>query len=164
MENSTIKPWYKHFWPWFLIAIPCSSIIVGGIVLSFATDGTNSMVVDDYYKEGKTINVKLDKLERAKQLGIKTIVDISNDRVAVEFLSGKPEAGTALKLDFFHATIENRDTEIILTRDAYGIYRGIVDFDITGKWRLRMMPMDEEWKLQQRINLPQSKPFDFTPE
>lgn len=164
MENSTNKPWYKHFWPWFLIAIPLSSVIVGSIVLSFAMDGTNSMVVDDYYKEGKTINVRLDKIERAKELNIKTSLDISGDTIAVEFLSGKPEIGTALKLDFFHVTLKNRDAEILLTRDAYGIYRGNIDFDIKGKWRLRLMPLDEEWKLQQRINLPQRKPFELIPE
>jgi hypothetical protein len=163
MQEKDTKPWYKQFWPWFLIAIPCSSLIVGSFVIRFAYDGTNSLVVDDYYKEGRAINARLDKIERAVEMGITTQLDVQQGSIALEFLTNPPASGEALKLDFFHVTLADRDFDVLLTRDASGIYRSNVDNPIQGKWRLRLMPLDENWKIQDTVNLPQAKAFKFNP-
>lgn len=163
MQEQDTKPWYKQFWPWFLIAIPLSSLIVGSQVIRLATDGTNSLVVDDYYKEGKTINSRLDKIEAAKALNMSTELSVLNDQIALRFLSGAPESGEALKLDFFHATLEAKDFAVFLTQDASGVYRYSDTLDVKGKWRIRLTPIDESWKIQKRVNLPQQKAFEFNP-
>lgn len=163
MQEKDTQPWYKQFWPWFLIAIPLSSVIVGSQVIRFATDGTNSLVVDDYYKEGKAINARLDKIELARDMGISTLLSVENGNIVLEFTGGAPSTGEALKLEFFHVTIEDRDFDVLLTRDANGLYRSNTEHDIKGKWRVRLMPLNEEWKVQDRINLPQSKAFRFEP-
>lgn len=161
-EHDT-KPWYKQFWPWFLIAIPTSSLIVGSQVLRLALDGTNAMVVDDYYKEGKTINARLDKIERAQELSITTSLKIDSNKIALSFLTGAPLTSEALKLDFYHATLADKDFSVMLTSDANGIYRSSYDQAIDGKWRLRLTPIDEEWKIQKMMYLPQSDAFVFEP-
>ncbi|MFQ3249782.1 FixH family protein [Glaciecola sp.] len=163
MEESDIKPWYKQFWPWFLICIPVSSFIVGGIVISFATDGTNSLVVDDYYKEGKSINARLDKVEAARALNISTQLKISDELISVEFLTGAPESKEALRLDFFHVTQEDKDFQVLLLADASGIYRAEASASIKGKWRLRLTPLDEHWKVQKTITLPTYTAISFNP-
>jgi len=162
-QDKDITPWYKQFWPWFLIAIPLSSIIVGSQVMRLATDGTNSMVVDDYYKEGKSINARLDKIEKARELGITSTLLIEDGNIELRFLSGAPVSGEALKLDFFHVTQEAKDIAVLLTRDASGIYRSNEDFPVSGKWRLRLTPVDESWKIQSRVVLPQNTAFAFNP-
>lgn len=163
LQTFDDKPWYKQFWPWFLICIPLSSLIVGSQVIRIATDGTNSLVVDDYYKEGKTINARLDKIENAQKLNITTSLYIEQGAIALEFLSGKPTTGEALKLEFFHVTQEFKDFSVLLTSDASGIYRSNELFDIKGTWRLRLMPLDQNWKVQKRVSLPQSNAFEFNP-
>jgi hypothetical protein len=163
MEELDSKPWYKQFWPWFLICIPLSSFIVGGIVVSYATDGTNSLVVDDYYKEGKAINARLDKIEKAKELNITTTLSINDDLISVEFLSGAPQSRQALKLDFYHVTQEAKDFFVLLSADANGIYRAQTDTNINGKWRLRLTPLDESWKVQKTAVLPASTAIKFNP-
>lgn len=163
MQEKDTKPWYKQFWPWFLIAIPCSSMIVGSFVLRFAYDGTNTMVVDDYYKEGRAINAQLDKIERAIELGIATQLNVQQGNIVLEFLNNAPTGGEALKLDFFHVTLADRDFDVLLTRDANGLYRSNVDKPIQGKWRLRLMPLNESWKVQKTVNLPQAEAFAFNP-
>jgi hypothetical protein len=163
MQELDIKPWYKQFWPWFLICIPVSSFIVGGIVISFATDGTNSLVVDDYYKEGKSINARLDKVEEAKALNISTKLKISEEFIALEFYSGAPSSQEALMLDFFHVTQEERDFQVLLVADASGIYRSEVNTTIKGKWRLRLTPLDEKWKIQKTVTLPTYTAISFNP-
>jgi hypothetical protein len=163
MEESDITPWYKQFWPWFLICIPLSSFIVGGFVVSFATDGTNSLVVDDYYKEGKSINARLDKIEKARELKVQTQLNIDNGLISVQFISGAPKSREALKLDFFHVTQESKDFFVLLSADANGVYRASTDAPINGKWRLRLTPLDEDWKVQQTLVLPISSTLNFNP-
>ena len=58
-------PWYKQFWPWFLIAVPVITVIMSGFLIHFATSTQDTLVIDDYYKEGKAINARLDKVEAA---------------------------------------------------------------------------------------------------
>jgi hypothetical protein len=163
MNALEIKPWYKQFWPWFLICIPLSSFIVGGFVVSFATDGTNSLVVDDYYKEGKSINARLDKIEKAKELNIQTQLNVSDGLITLVFLSGAPQSREALKLDFFHVTQEAKDFYVLLSADANGIYRASTDKPTSGKWRLRLTPLDETWKVQKKLILPTATAVSFNP-
>ncbi|MFC4699431.1 FixH family protein [Glaciecola siphonariae] len=163
MQEKDTTAWYKQFWPWFLIAIPLSSMMVGSVVIHFATDGTNAMVVDDYYKEGKAINARLEKIDRAKELGITTLLNVKQGNIELEFTSGAPQTGEALKLEFFHVTQEAKDFDVLLTRDANGTYRSNAENDIKGKWRIRLMPLDENWKVQDVVNLPQTKAFVFEP-
>ncbi|MBF7072829.1 FixH family protein [Glaciecola sp. MH2013] len=163
MDNQDIKPWYRQFYPWFLICIPVSSFIVGGIMISYATDGSDSLVIDDYYKEGKTINARLDKMQNARNLNIETMLSAEDGLISVDFLSGAPSTQAALKLDFYHVTQEQRDFQLLLSADANGVYRAQTDNNIQGKWRLRLTPLDEEWKVQQTINLPTRTPVKFVP-
>ncbi len=61
------KPWYKQFWPWFLIALPVTVMCVcATIIYLSASQGGFSMVVDDYYKRGKMINAVIEHVEKAK--------------------------------------------------------------------------------------------------
>lgn len=163
MQVEDTKPWYRQFWPWFLIAIPTSSLIVGSQVLRLALDGTNAMVVDDYYKEGKTINARLDKIETAIQKNISTSLLVNGANVALTFLSGAPETKQALKLDFYHATIASKDFYILLSSDANGVFRGQAPTTIEGKWRIRLTPLDESWKVQKQVFFPQNNAIEFSP-
>lgn len=162
MTDNT--PWYKQFWPWFLIAIPTSSFIVAFFVVKFATNTTDSLVVDDYYKEGKAINAKMEKQAQAKRLRILTDLTIDGQTIALKFHSGIPQSGEALKLAFFHTTLSEKDNHLLLTRDANGIYRGYAEKPLEGKWQVTLTPLDDSWKIQHVISLPQSGVIQFNPK
>ena len=164
MQQKHITPWYRQFWPWFLIAVPLSSFIVGFIVLHLATNTTDSLVVDDYYKEGKAINARLDKIDNAKKLNVVTGITFSEDgAIQLRFISGFPRTSEALTLSLYHVTLKNRDIELLLSSDAEGVYRGRTDQPLQGKWRMTLLPYDETWKLQQVIALPREEEIRFTP-
>jgi hypothetical protein len=156
-------PWYKQFWPWFLIAVPVITLVMGGVLLKLAISTEDSLVVDDYYKEGKAINATLDKELVARKLNITTDLTVNNGSISVKFHSGIPQEGSALKLNFYHVTLEERDTSLLLSRDASGIYRGTVDTPLNGKWRVSLTPIDESWKIQNIVLLPQSGAIKFNP-
>lgn len=164
MQIAQSNPWYKQFWPWFLIAIPVSSFIVGGTLLHFAINTSDSLVVDDYYKEGRAINARLDKIEYARYLNITTEMQVSDyGEVRVEFHSGRPTDGQALQLNLYHVTLADKDQKILLSRDAGGVYRGRLDEIPKGKWQVTLLPMDAQWKVQQTVWFPQAEAFKFNP-
>lgn len=157
------RPWYKEFWPWFLIAVPIVTLIMGGVLLKLAISTEDSLVVDDYYKEGKAINATLDKEALARKRNITTDLTIDNGSITLKFHSGIPQEGNALKLSFYHVTLEERDISILLSRDASGIYRGFIEQNMDGKWRVSLTPFDESWKIQNTLNLPYSGTIKFNP-
>jgi hypothetical protein len=40
-------PWYRQFWPWFIIALPASAVVAGFITLWLAISNPDGMVVSD---------------------------------------------------------------------------------------------------------------------
>lgn len=131
--------------------------------MNFAFNSEDSMVIDDYYKEGKGINLNIQKLQQAKVLNIATKVQVFSDSIEVTFSSGAPENGEAITLDFYHSTQNFKDFAVTLLRDANGIYRAPLTSDVSGKWKLSLHPFDESWKIQQVIALPQTNAFDLKP-
>lgn len=163
-STDATTPWYKQFWPWFLIVVPLSSMIFSLNYAKLAVTTDNDLVVDEYYKEGRVINTRLDKITQAQALDIDTTLLITGGSVALTFNSGAPKQGKALKLNFYHVTIAARDFELLLARDANGVYRGTHDSDIIGKWKVSLMPLDAQWKVQKTLQLPYSGNISFVPE
>lgn len=50
-----IEPWYKQFWPWFIIALPASVVIASFFTLYLAVSNPDHLIVtDDEYRELKS--------------------------------------------------------------------------------------------------------------
>ena len=50
-----IEPWYRQFWPWFIIALPASAVIASFVTLWLAVSNPVQMVVtEDEYQQLKS--------------------------------------------------------------------------------------------------------------
>ena len=48
IETESVEPpWYRQFWPWFIIALPASAVIAGFITLYLAITRPDYVVIDD---------------------------------------------------------------------------------------------------------------------
>ena len=56
-----VKPWYKQFWPWFLIILPLTVVVWTIITVIIFSNNSVSLVTEDYYKKGKGINIDISK-------------------------------------------------------------------------------------------------------
>lgn len=45
--NPDIKPWYRQFWPWALIAIPFLTVVASAITFWLAVSTSDPLVLDD---------------------------------------------------------------------------------------------------------------------
>lgn len=163
IDSLSPPPWYKQFWPWFIIAVPALSMVLSITMMTLAINTTDSMVNDDYYKEGKGINLQLSKIQEARAQNIKTQLSITPNNVSVTFISGVPQGGEAIELEFFHATLIDRDFKVLLTKDGNGVYRAQINNDIVGKWKLSLHPYNQQWKIVKNISFPINQSVDFNP-
>ena len=88
------KPWYRQLWPWLLMSMPAAAVVGGAITFWLAATSNNALVVDDYYREGKAINLELDRDRTAAQLGLSA--ELTREADAAATLRISASAGTAL--------------------------------------------------------------------
>lgn len=53
--ETPVAPWYRQPWFWFLLIFPGASIIYCAVAITIAINTENSMVTDDWSKEGRGI-------------------------------------------------------------------------------------------------------------
>lgn len=164
--REDLEPWYKQFWPWFLISLPASAVIAGIITINLAMTDRDGVVTDDYYKKGLGIHRDVEKLERARALGLTAQVDydVLNSRVVVELAGIEPAKLGALDLQLSHPTRQHQDQRMPLSHvegtrfEAKIIPLGPAD------WHISVVDRNGEWRLPGRIKLPEETsvklPFD----
>ncbi len=84
------KPWYKQFWPWFVIALPASSVVYSLTAVYIFSQNQVDLVAEDYYKKGKAINVDISRLRVADALKLHATVAVEENQIAVKFDKGEP--------------------------------------------------------------------------
>jgi uncharacterized protein len=152
-ETLDTRPWYKEPWPWLLMSGPAIVVVAGFITLYLAASGQDGLVVDDYYKQGKTINQSLHRDDIARQIGISATVsfDQVNDRLNVTLsrTDGKL-LPAAISVAMVHATRSGADKIINLTQSADG-YVGKLPALAVGKWNVLIDDAQKQWRLQKEI-------------
>lgn len=140
------EPWYRQFWPWFLILLPASVVVAGLVTVFIASKGADDLVVDEYYKDGLAINRVLEKQQRANDLKIAARVQISGRDIRV--LTRGPVKAESLKLSLSHPLESDLDFEVALVRSIPGEYLGRASRDIGPRWHWSIVPSgDGNWRL-----------------
>lgn len=107
MESSAQEqlpaPWYKHRWPWILMSGPFVVVLAGLFTFYLASTHADDMVSDDYYKEGKYINMQIERDDFATAHHIQAQVMFDDTQtVAKVFVSGEFDRQQPLKLRLLH--------------------------------------------------------------
>lgn len=155
------RPWYKEFWPWFLLGILSSSVIMGTTFLVLSITSFDGMVEDNYYKVGKAINETLEQDQRAAELGMSAqlrIDDLTGDVVVDLDGEARPER---LLLELIFPTQGNRDQSVVLDHVRDGHYAGQLPRALEYRWYVQLHPdsADPEWRLLGEIELPRRAPL-----
>lgn len=146
------QAWYKQFWPWFLIILPLCAVVASFTTLKIALSNSDSLVAEDYYKEGKAINMDLSKVQYAKQLGMQFSLEQNHHEVLLT-QHGGPAYQAALKVEFYHPTLADKDLKLTVTADANHVYRITLPDVLTGPWEVRLEGFDGKWRIHQRVEL-----------
>ncbi len=152
------EPWYKQFWPWFLIALPLSVVIASIVTINLAIESDDGLVSDDYYKEGLGIHKDADSAAKARALGIAGKISYLADTGAISLALDKPLDGTpaVLSLEVVHPTLPDQDQAIQLAPLGGARFAGRLEPLGPANWKLALRPADRSWRVDGRLPLPGS--------
>ena len=164
-QATDTQRWYKQFWPWFVLAIPATSVIVSMIFVYFSVNDADTLVVDDYYKKGLAINQELSRIDTATGRSINAQLNFNiEDAVVALRLNGEfstiPES---LKLEMIHPTLQQRDQLIVLTKSANRYYTAPLKFDVSGNWHLHLSSSEADWLIKNSAALPSTDSISLIP-
>ena len=155
--------WYKEPWAWLVFILPFTAVVAGIATVFIANHEPDALVVGDYYKKGKAINLELSKVKHAQKLGIKFAIKFDSNQLVVK-PTGIEKEFPVLNINFYHPTQADKDFYLALTADGNGLFRHHVEQPINGKWRITITPFENHWKVQNTLSLPQSEFVDFLPD
>lgn len=118
MTEQDAKPWYRQFWPWFLISLPASAVIASLYTLSLAVRTTDSLVVTSEDGMDVVAGRHLAAEALATELGLTALIDIdTNSGAIVATVTAELQADWPKTLDLLlsHPAFAVRDQTITLT-------------------------------------------------
>ena len=155
--------WYKEPWAWLVFILPLTAVIAGIATFIIANTNPDSLVVGDYYKKGKAINLELTKIKLAQKLGMKFELQLQQNNLVIK-PTGIEKVFPLLNVNFYHPTQAEKDFYLALTPDGNGYFRHQFDQNIVGKWRITLSSFENDWKIQNTITLPQSHFISIIPK
>ncbi|KGE77473.1 hypothetical protein CVH10_04390 [Halomonas sp. ND22Bw] len=156
-EQPPIAPWYKQFWPWFMIGLLGASVSFSLVYLALSIHYFDGTVAEDYYKEGLAINEQIAKQEQARTLGLSAALNAdpaTGDLVVDLTGESRPERLT-LKLIF--PTESERDRRLTLEHVRAGRYVTMLETPLRHRWYLHLEPGDGSepaWRLTGEARFP----------
>ena len=152
IDNTELEePWYKQFWPWFIIFFPASAVVAGLITVYIAFDNADSLVVDDYYKAGLAINVQFQQQKNAASYGYAAILRrMPDNRLYLKFDNAVPDTDSLL-LKWIHPADSAKDFSLSLLKQNDGSFQNKSANEILGRWYLRLSEKDD-WLLKSEIS------------
>lgn len=154
MTQTDSKPWFRQFWPWFLIAIPFSSVVMGVVMINLAINGEDSLVRKDWYKDGMAINQRLDKRLKATELGIKAALtlDTESGDLFLDTSNLDVRTETELTLQLIHPTLEKNDRTVQLYLAPNDRFYTKLDFNPKGLYYLLLSSSSDAWEIESSVN------------
>lgn len=162
MAGQQPKRWYVQPWVWLLIALPLSAVIGGMITIYLAVSSSDGLVVDDYYKRGKAINLDLARDDAAARYGLTaSLVLYQGNAVRMQLSSVNGTWPDSVRLQLLHPTRAGHDQDIELHHDGAGSFSGSISPPGNGHWYLQLEA--DDWRLQGTLVMPQTGPLVMEP-
>lgn len=142
--EQDIGPWYKQFWAWFILA-PIITVMLAWIpFMAIVLKSADDVVVDNYYKEGRMYNLRMDEDKLAATLGIagELFIDLEVGDVMVTLSADDADYAlpAALTLYLDHPVEADNDLVITLNQTYPGRYQGEIPHRINYHWYVRITP------------------------
>ncbi len=147
------RPWYREFWAWFILSPLIVVVIVSSITVTIAVRHADDRVLDNYYKEGRMINMRLDEDLLALELAVQAELefDLEVNELVLRLNKTDGNLPERLLLELSHPAEAVLDHELVLRRTANNQYNSELFKESTqnssqpgslkNRWYLRLKPI-----------------------
>ncbi|GAA6133651.1 FixH family protein [Oceaniserpentilla sp. 4NH20-0058] len=149
--TDTQKPWYKEPYVWMLIGFPLSSVIVGIFFITTAVVNQDSLVRDNYYKDGLAYNSELQWDKQADALDVRLNLLIEGNNLTLNILNSRKNPPSTLKVSLGHPTIPEKDRASHLQLKEAKRFIGFIDDIEDGRYYLLVECPEQEWRVRKDI-------------
>lgn len=155
--TSSVKPWYREPWPWYLMAGPFLVIVAASVTAWLAITTSDGLVTDDYYKKGLAVETTLAQNRVAVKLGLEVRATFTADGISATIKATAPgekmTASDAVNLTLSHPTRAGLDQQVSLKREG-DIYTGHIRLPASGHWLVLFEDPDQAWRVMGNVVLP----------
>jgi hypothetical protein len=144
----TTLPWYRHRWPWIIMAGPAAVLVAGAWTTWIAFASSDGLVAEDYYKQGLAINKVLAREQEATRTGLVADLLLSPGRIRVDLKGAEPQA---LFVHLAHGTRAGFDQRLRLARAAGGAYEAELPTLPAGRWRIAIEDPQGRWRIAKEL-------------
>ena len=152
------KPWYREFWPWFLMSLPATAVIAGVATVVIAIQSADGMVVGDYYKAGLAINKTLARDDAAHAMGLTATLKSEGGMLLLNLGGHLPSYPDQLSLTLAHPTRSGMDQILTLAHTGGSQYRAALPVMPAGKWQSHLADGAATWRLSGIVHTPLDAP------
>jgi hypothetical protein len=148
-DELDLSPWYRQPWPWILMAGPAFMVVAALAMAWVAISGQDSLVVDDYYRQGLAINQTLSRDAKAAELGLLGGVQLSGNSIEVSISSDAP-LPKQVRIALVHTTLSGMDQFVFAPEVAPGQYAARIKPLMPSRWRI--LAEGGDWRLVAEID------------
>ena len=156
-EQTNTPIWYKEPYFWMLVCIPLSSVIMGSFFIYLAVSTKDTLVRDNYYKDGLAINQEMLWDKKADTLDIKLSLLIKDNTAIIKLLGSRQTPPNTLLLKLSHPTLEDRDRDAFLQVSENGDYIGFIESFEDSRFYLMVESIDQEWRVRKNMTVTQGR-------
>ncbi len=151
--EHTVEPWYRQFWPWFIMSIPAATVVACMYTISLALSTSDSLVLKPVKGIDSLTEQHLTAEKRAVELGMNASVSLQRETgVITVTVKALPEADrmSAMELVFSHPTMRARDHRVLLspsaTTENTTTFVGQTERTLIDRWYL-VLEQSDAWRL-----------------
>lgn len=150
-DTNTSRPGWREPLVWMVFGIPAIAVVALVWMVFIAAGPGSTDSVDTTVKRTAQIQVAdLGPDEAAARLRLAALLRIDGKDLEVLPLHAGFDTAKPLKLALRHPTRSELDHELLMQPTATG-WRATLELDLAHDWTLRLVPQDNQWRLQGRL-------------
>ena len=150
-DTNTSRPGWREPLVWMVFGIPAIAVVALAWMVFIAAGPGSTDSVDTTVKRTAQIQVAdLGPDEAAARLRLAALLRIDGKDLEVLPLHAGFDTAKPLKLALRHPTRSELDHELLMQPTATG-WRATLELDLAHDWTLRLVPQDNQWRLQGRL-------------